>query len=137
MYSVNRIMARLCVRANRLLACLLLSAFCLWPSTVRADVGCGDSEVFAIDNRYARADFEQDGYVNGSDLDIFIACATAPTILYNPAALPQPLPGCTLTPDGGYIAADFDKDRDVDSDDFAVFQRCWSVSLPADPNCGG
>ena len=102
----------------------------------RADSGCGESEVFAVDNRYARGDFNQDDHVDADDLETFYACDTGPGIPYNPATLPAPWPRCTLTPDGnGRIAADFNYDGDVDAADFAVFQRCWSGSLPADPNC--
>ena len=102
----------------------------------RADSGCGESVVFAVDNRYASGDFNQDDHVDADDLETFEACATGPGIPYNAATLPALSPGCTLTPDGnGRIAADANQDGDVDADDFGVFQRCWSGSLPADPNC--
>jgi len=86
----------------------------------------------------AKADFNRDGDVDAEDLDVFEACATGPAIPYNPAALPEPEPGCTLTPDGnGRIAADFDEDSDVDQSDFGMFQRCYSgEGNPADPACG-
>jgi parallel beta-helix repeat protein len=82
-------------------------------------------------------DFDDDGYVDGNDLDVFEACATGPTIPYNPAALLNTDSGCTLTPDAdGRIAADFDADGDVDFADFAVLQRCFSgESNAAAPNC--
>ncbi|NLE60527.1 MAG: hypothetical protein GX616_19450 [Planctomycetes bacterium] len=72
-------------------------------------------------------DLNCDQHVDGDDLDIFEACATGPGVPLNPAALPEPAPGCTLMPDGnGHVTADFDSDGDVDMADFAVFQRCWS-----------
>jgi len=75
------------------------------------------------------SDFDRDGDVDPVDLDVFKACATGPAIPYNPAALPEPEPGCALTPDGnGKIAADFDQDGDVDQSDFGIFQRCFSGS---------
>ncbi len=70
------------------------------------------------------ADLNIDGRIDAADLAIFAACATGPGIPYNPAALPEPPPGCTLTPDAqDRIAADFDRDGDVDQADFAVVQR--------------
>jgi len=83
------------------------------------------------------ADFDCDADVDGGDFRVFETCATGPAIPYNPAVLPEPAPGCTLTPDGSnHIAADFDKDSDVDQDDFGAFQRCYSgEGHPADPNC--
>lgn len=81
-------------------------------------------------------DFNGDGVVNRTDFDVYTSCAAGSTILYDPAALPQSEPGCTLTPDvTDHIAADFDRDGDVDQDDFGVFQRCWSGASPADPTC--
>ncbi|HRY67882.1 MAG TPA: hypothetical protein P5159_02310 [Phycisphaerae bacterium] len=87
---------------------------------------------------YARADFDQDGDVDADDLEMFEDCATGPAVPYNPAVLPEPEPGCTLTPDGnGQIAADFDADIDVDQSDFGIFQRCFSgANNPADLDCG-
>ena len=83
------------------------------------------------------SDFDEDGDVDADDLGIFEACATGPAIPYNPASLPQPAPGCTLTPDGnGHIAADFNDDGDVDQSDFGIFQRCLSgPDVAADPSC--
>jgi hypothetical protein len=86
---------------------------------------------------FVRADFNHDGDVDGDDLSVFEACATGPAIPYNQAELPEPEPGCTLTPDGnGKIAADFDEDGDVDQSDFGAFQRCYSdEGNSADPGC--
>jgi len=85
----------------------------------------------------AKADFDADGDVDSDDLLVLEACATGPAVPYNPTALPEPEPGCTLTPDGSdHIGADFDRDRDVDQSDFGVFQRCYSgEGNPADLNC--
>lgn len=80
-------------------------------------------------------DFDGDGLVAVSDLDIFQACATGPGILYDPANLPA---GCAVQVDQGLIPPDFDRDGDVDMDDFGVFQRCFSgEDQPADPACAG
>jgi hypothetical protein len=82
------------------------------------------------------ADFDSDGDVDLADLALFEACATGPAVPYNPAGLPEPEPGCTLTPDGsGRIAADFDQDNDVDQADFGVFQRCFNGPNQP-PACG-
>jgi hypothetical protein len=56
---------------------------------------------------------------------------------YDTTALPEPSPGCVLTPDAsGHLAADYDLDGDIDSNDFAVIQRCWSgENMPSDPGC--
>jgi len=71
-------------------------------------------------------DFTGDGYVDGSDVDVFEACATGPGILGPPA-------GCALA---DFTTADFDRDADVDQSDFSVLQRCFSgAGEPADPNC--
>ncbi|NLE59425.1 MAG: hypothetical protein GX616_13770 [Planctomycetes bacterium] len=84
-------------------------------------------------------DFDDDCDVDGDggDLDVFEACATGPGVAYNPAALPEPEPGCTLTPDdNGHVTADSDKDGDVDQIDFGVFQRCYSgENVPANRSC--
>jgi hypothetical protein len=77
-------------------------------------------------------DFNRDGAVDNTDLDIFTACAKGPSLAYNPQ---NPPIGCILAPVGGFLPADHDQDLDMDSADFAVFQRCWSGPLPADPNC--
>lgn len=85
----------------------------------------------------SKADFDGDGDVDADDLGVFAACATGPALPYDPGALPEPAPGCPLTPDGdGRIAPDFDNDGDIDQADFAVLQRCYSGNnLPADANC--
>jgi hypothetical protein len=85
----------------------------------------------------SKSDFDEDGDVDADDLGIFTACATGPAIPYDPGVLPEPAPGCTLTPNGdGHIASDFDEDGDVDQLDFAVLQRCYSgENLLADPTC--
>lgn len=83
------------------------------------------------------SDLDEDGDVDADDFGIFKVCATGPAVPYTPAFLPEPAPGCTLTPDGkGHIAADFDLDGDVDHSDFGIFQRCFSgANTMADPNC--
>lgn len=74
------------------------------------------------------ADFNEDGYVNLADLDVFLSCATGPAVAYSIANLPA---GCAPMPIGqGFIGADFDRDYDVDSADFAVFQTSWSEAPP-------
>jgi parallel beta-helix repeat protein len=81
-------------------------------------------------------DFNRDGYVDADDVSILRACGTGPSLPYNPSALPDAEPGCTLTPDvNGIIAADFDADGDVDQVDFAALQRCWSGNTAANPAC--
>jgi hypothetical protein len=73
-------------------------------------------------------DFNDDGYVNAADLDVFMACDGGPDAAY---AAP-----CTLVADPqGRIEADFDRDGDVDSADFGVFQRCLSFDKPGNPHC--
>lgn len=76
-------------------------------------------------------DFNQDGFVDVDDLDIFLGCATGP-------AAAQPPTACSLAPDGeGFLAPDLDRDHDIDQDDFGVFQRCYSGELPGNPGCAG
>ena len=107
---MNRMMMEGCIRSGVFHFCLLAFALCPSPFPARADVGCGEAEVFAVDNRYASADFNQDDHVDADDVDTFEACATGSAIAYNAATLPDLSPGCTLTPDGnGRIAADSDK----------------------------
>ena len=131
--NTKRCISALCLLP--LFSCMLAAALSLAPSAALADNSYGESEAFAIDNRYASGDLNQDDRVDADDLDIFEACATGPGIPYNPSLLPALSPGCTLTPDGsGYIAADSNQDSDVDSDDFAVFQACWSGASQADPS---
>ena len=77
-------------------------------------------------------DFNCDGLVNRSDLDAFAPCLTGPAMPYDPT---NPPPGCTLLGAAGILPADFDHDGDVDQSDFGIFQRCWSGTEPADPNC--
>ena len=80
------------------------------------------------------ADLNGDCHVDQFDVDLFNACATAPTLFYDAGNLP---PACTLIPDDfGVIAADFDLDGDVDQDDFGKLQRCNSGpnAFPA-PGC--
>lgn len=65
-------------------------------------------------------DFDQDGDVDGDDMDLFEACASGP--------------GVPLTP--GCEDKDLDIDGDADQSDFAVFQRCLTApDVPADPAC--
>ncbi|NLF17472.1 MAG: hypothetical protein GX595_09460, partial [Lentisphaerae bacterium] len=67
-------------------------------------------------------DYTNDGYVDADDLDEFAACALGP-------AIPQTDPAC----------ADkrLDADDDVDQDDFGIFQRCYSGTELALPECTG
>ncbi len=67
-------------------------------------------------------DYDDDGYVDAADLDAFAACARGPGI-------PQNDPSCT--------DKRLDGDTDLDQDDFAAFQRCWSGTLPGEPECIG
>jgi hypothetical protein len=80
-------------------------------------------------------DFDTDTDVDVGDLEVFMACATGPSVPYTPESPPA---GCTLTADDlGLIAADLDRDGDVDVSDFAGFQRCYSgEGIAADPHCG-
>jgi hypothetical protein len=81
-----------------------------------------------------RADLNEDGFVSGSDLALFVACTTAPQIAYDPESLPI---GCTLQADAqNHIRADLDADGDVDLEDFGRFQRCYAgPDTPPDPAC--
>lgn len=76
--------------------------------------------VIELTPRHTPGDFDEDCDVDQDDLDIMIACALGP-------AVPQNEPACAK--------ARLDDDDDVDSVDFAIFQRCWSGELPADPAC--
>lgn len=73
--------------------------------------------------RYAAADFNQDCYVDASDLDHLMDCALGP-------AIAQTDPACgnaNLNGDG--LGA-------IDQNDFAVLQRCWTAEVqPASPDC--
>lgn len=70
---------------------------------------------------FARPDFNDDGHVDGADLQHFAACAIGPKITQREAAC---------------LDADLDGDRDVDQSDFAVYQRCFrGAELPADRDC--
>lgn len=67
-----------------------------------------------------RFDFDDDGDVDGHDLEAFENCASGP-------AIPVPV-GCE--------ASDADGDGDADQSDFGVFQRCYSgENTPAEPGC--
>ncbi|HQA43193.1 MAG TPA: hypothetical protein PK579_01425 [Phycisphaerae bacterium] len=106
----------------------------------KADTGAGTPPIVDIGAYEAfptvRADFSRDGYVDAEDLEMFEACATGPMVFYDPAALPGPLPGCSLTPGGdGRIAADFDRDGDVDQDDSGIFQRCYGTEAGPAQDC--
>jgi hypothetical protein len=69
---------------------------------------------------YAASDLNKDHYVNGQDMVLFSQCAAGPD-----------LPPATVDCD----SADFDQDGDVDQVDFAVIQRCFQGSTPANPSC--
>lgn len=100
--------------------------------------GYGDSALmrfrFSAGSVPCPADFDCDGDVDLDDLDLFLKCASGPSVPYDAESLPA---DCRLKPDGfGIIAADLDQDQDVDQVDFAIFQRCYSgAGVPADPNC--
>lgn len=65
-------------------------------------------------------DFDEDGDVDGDDLDLFESCALGPGV---PLAT-----GCE--------DRDFDSDGDADQSDFGVFQLCLTgPDIPADPAC--
>jgi len=67
------------------------------------------------------SDFDQDGDVDGVDLDHLLQAASGPGI---PSSNPE--------------AGDFDGDGDIDQVDFAIWQRCASGSDQlSDPECGG
>ncbi|GMU24258.1 MAG: hypothetical protein AMXMBFR13_43330 [Phycisphaerae bacterium] len=85
----------------------------------------------------AQSDYNGDGDVDGADYLLFQSCATGPAIPYAPASLPEPPPGCTMTPDAqGRIAADTDEDGDVDQADFGAFQSCFGgADTPPPPGC--
>jgi hypothetical protein len=94
--------------------------------------------IFAvIGDSYVPFDFNRDCDVDADDFRLFEACLTGPAIPYNPGSLPEPSPGCTLTPDGnGIIAADADENGEVDQTDFNAFQRCFSGQGQAPvPDC--
>ncbi len=87
-----------------------------------ASQGCGESGLFTIDNRPVSVDLDHDGDVDPGDFQLFEACASGPAVPHSGT------PTC--------LTADFDHDNDVDQSDFAVFQRCFSgENNPADPNC--
>ena len=69
---------------------------------------------------YPAGDYDWNCRVDADDFPMFAACAKGPDI------------------PTGLECFDFrlDGDNDVDQDDFAIFQRCWSGELPADPRCG-
>jgi hypothetical protein len=68
------------------------------------------------------ADFDNDGDVDGNDLDFFDFCYRGPEVPHS--TFPQCQEG------------DFDDDSDIDADDFGVWQCCRSgANVPADPGC--
>jgi hypothetical protein len=80
-------------------------------ATVDAD-GCPDPPI--------PADFDNDGDVDGDDVDAFEACASGPGV-------PLP-PACD--------ARDFDNDGDADQSDLGIVQRCYTgENVPGDPGC--
>ena len=113
--------------------CVLLASLWLWPSTARADFGCGESGmvviddsscgesgVFAIDNRFAPADFDHDGDVDSVDHAVLEYCFSGPAVAYWSEC----------------AEADLNHDGSVDLKDFAIFQQCFSGSgRPANPDC--
>lgn len=76
--------------------------------------------VFLLTPR-VRPDLNHDGMVDGTDFDLFAACAMGSSV--GPIA-----PTCGET--------DFDTDNDVDAADFGLFQRCvGEPGKPARPGC--
>lgn len=68
------------------------------------------------------ADFDRDGDVDLTDLEVLVNCTSGPRVLR--------LESCAK--------ADFDNDNDVDLADFGRFQRCFSgANHAADANCMG
>lgn len=71
------------------------------------------------------ADFNCDSFVDGVDLvSFFEPCAAT-------GSAGSGVPFAT-----GCDAEDMDHDGDVDMNDFAIFQKCYRGSTPADPSCG-
>jgi hypothetical protein len=113
----------------------VLLTCCLAATAAHADTGCGESGlltiengscaqsgVFAIDNRYASGDLNQNGYVDQADFAMFDSCRSGPAVPHNGSETCQ--------------RADLDGDGDMDQSDFGIFQRCYSgEGNLADPNC--
>lgn len=136
---------------NRNIASSDTSNFAADTRSVNRNIASSDTNDFAADTRGINrawadsadiicdfsagipGDFNNDKHVDADDLAIFIARADGPQISY---CHQSPTSDCSLAADrSNKRQADFDKDCDVDSSDFAIFQRCWSGSNPADPNC--
>lgn len=68
-----------------------------------------------------RADLNGDQHVDGTDIDLFIGCASGPSVPH----------AASITCN----AADFDEDNDVDQRDFAAMQRCYTGSTVSASEC--
>jgi hypothetical protein len=79
-----------------------------------------DNVVISVES--PSADFDDNAFVDQSDMLYLLACAGGPNLPI------RSYPGCQMT--------DLDGDNDTDSTDFAIFQRCFSGPIiPADPHC--
>ena len=94
-----------------------------------------DTTIIVTRHRRHWADLNRDAHVDVSDLTLFQACESGPSLLYD---LQNLSPECTVQSEAGRIDPDFDGDGDVDSTDFAIFQQCLTGSdIPISPDCSG
>ncbi|MBI4578370.1 MAG: hypothetical protein HY718_01615, partial [Planctomycetes bacterium] len=108
----------------------------LWECQQESGVDGAELTGFQLDPRFVLpppappskpGDLDNDGDVDGFDIQQFEACGTGPGVLGPPAS------GC---PAALFNRADFDGDQDADGVDFAFMQRCISGSgIPSDPDC--
>jgi hypothetical protein len=79
----------------------------------------------------APGDFNLDGFVNSTDVELFLPCVSGPEVPYAGVS-----GACTLVADlQGITPADFDRDGDVDIADWGVIQRCFRGPDPALEDC--